>query len=102
MAFKFDFFTAAAFPLGREELDRAILLADTELSATPTPFVTPEDILLAKLHCFRAGGDPFQVQWRDIQGVVRNCAANFDREYLEFSATRLGVLALLEKALGAR
>ena len=43
MAFKFDFFPAAAFTLGMEELARAIYLADTGLSKAPAPFVTPED-----------------------------------------------------------
>src|SRR5277367_1384750 len=32
MAFKFDLFPAAAFPLGMQELDRAVLLADNGLS----------------------------------------------------------------------
>jgi hypothetical protein len=46
-------------------------LADHGLSQDPAPFVTPEDILLAKLHGFRGGGEVFDVQWRDIQGMVR-------------------------------
>jgi hypothetical protein len=99
MAFKFDFFHAEAFPLGREELDRAILLTGTGLSEDPAPFVTPEDILLAKLHWFRAGGEVSDVQWRDIQGIVRACLAAFDRKYLEQGAERLGILALLERAM---
>jgi hypothetical protein len=39
---------ARAFPIGAEELDRPISLADTWLSKAPVKFVTPEDILLAK------------------------------------------------------
>jgi hypothetical protein len=35
MAFKFDFFPAAAFPLGIEELDRAVWMADSGLSEAP-------------------------------------------------------------------
>jgi hypothetical protein len=38
---KFDFFPAGAFPLGTEELDRAISLAGTGLSNGPVRFVTP-------------------------------------------------------------
>ncbi len=56
-AFKFDFFAAGSFALGMEELDRAIYLPNTGFSKAPTPFVTPEDILLAKLHWFRLGGE---------------------------------------------
>ena len=98
MAFKFDFFPAGAFPLGIQELDRAVFLAATGISQSPTPFVTPEDILLAKLHWFNAGGEISQVQWRDIQGIVRACGARLDDRYLEQSAAKLGIVALLEKA----
>ena len=99
MAFKFDFFPATAFPLGIEELDRAVFLAGSGLSEAPVPFVTPEDILLAKLHWFTAGREVSDVQWRDIQGIVRGCGANLDRGYLERSAAKLGILDLLARAL---
>jgi hypothetical protein len=102
MAFKFDLFPAAAFTLGREELDRAIYLSDTGLSKTPAPFVTPEDILLAKLHWFRSGGEISELQWRDIEGIVRACAANFDYAYLQQSAVKLEVRDLLDRVLGQR
>ena len=99
MAFKFDFFPARAFPLGIEELDRAVFLAGSGLSESPVPFVTPEDILLAKLHWFRIGGEVSEVQWRDIRGIVRGRGATLDRQYLERSAARLAILPLLAKAL---
>jgi hypothetical protein len=99
MALKFDFFPAAAFALGMEELDRAIYLSDTGLSKAPAPFVTPEDILLAKLHWFRSGDEISEVQWRDIQGIARACATTFDRDYLYRGAARVGVRDLLDKAL---
>jgi hypothetical protein len=97
LAFKFDFFTASAFPLGAQELDRAIFLPETELSDSPIPFVTPEDILLAKLHWHREGGEASEVQWRDIRGVVRACGDRLDREYLSRSATVLGLNLQLTK-----
>jgi hypothetical protein len=96
---KFDFFPSGAFPLGAEELDRAISLEDTGLSKGLARFVTPEDILLAKLYWFKSGNEVSEVQWRDIEGVVRACAAVLDRKYLEQSAAKLGVLDLLNKAL---
>jgi hypothetical protein len=99
MAFKFDFFPAGAFPLGIEELDRAVFLAGTGLSEAPAPFVTPEDILLAKLHWYQAGGEASEVQWRDIRGIVRGRGATLDREYLKQSAGKLGILPLLGRAL---
>jgi hypothetical protein len=96
---KFDFFPAGAFPLGTEELDRAISLADTGLSKGPARFVTPEDILLAKLYWFRSGGEVSEVQWRDITGVVRGSGTTLDHRYLEQSAAKLGVSDLLNRAL---
>ena len=99
MAFKFDFFPAAAFPLGQDELDRAIMLAGSGLSESAAPFVTPEDILLAKLHWFRLTGEVSEVQWRDVQGIVRSRGSSLDLEYLEQGARRLSVLPLLAKAL---
>ena len=100
MAFKFDFFPAGAFPLGLQELDRAVFLEGSGLSQAPAPFVTPEDILLAKLHWFKAGGGISEVQWRDIRGIVRGSGASLDRGYLEQSAAKLGIAALLDRALG--
>ncbi|MCC7340223.1 MAG: hypothetical protein IT170_03980 [Bryobacterales bacterium] len=99
LAFKFDFFTANAFPLGAQELDRAVFLGETGLSESPTPFVTPEDILLAKLHWYREGGERSEVQWRDIRGVVIASGARLDREYLFQSADVIGLGALLAKSL---
>jgi len=102
MAFKFDFFPASAFPLGIAELNRAVFLSGTGLSEAPAPFVTPEDILLAKLHWFRIGGEVSEVQWRDIQGIVRARGLTLDRNYLEESARTLGIVAQLEKAMSER
>ncbi len=79
MALKFDFFPAAAFPLGIQELDRAVLLTGNGLSDAATPFVTPEDILLAKLHWFRTGAEVSDLQWRDIQGIIRSRRAALHR-----------------------
>jgi hypothetical protein len=97
---KFDFFPAGAFPLGAEELDRAVSLEDTGLSKGPARFVTPEDILLAKLYWYRLGGEISEVQWRDIQGVLRGCAATLDPQYLRQGAAKMGVRHLLDRASG--
>ncbi len=99
IAFKFDFFPAAAFALGMAELDRAIYLSDTGLAKAPAPFVTPEDILLAKLFWFRSGGEVSEVQWRDIQGIARHCANTLDRDYMQQAAVKLGVGDLLHQVL---
>jgi hypothetical protein len=99
VAFKFDFFTASAFPLGLQELDRAVLLTDRNLSEKPTPFVTPEDILLAKLHWYRVGDGISEVQWRDIRGIIRARRAILDEDYLRQSAEKLRLGDRLRKAM---
>jgi hypothetical protein len=101
-AFKFDLFPASAFALGSQELDRAIFLPHNGLAAAPTPFVSPEDIVLAKLHWFRSGGEGSEVQWRDILGLIRSPNLELDRPYLLKGADQLGVLALLHRALGQK
>jgi len=58
-------YSPRAFPLGVHELDRALFLAGTGLSKAPTPFVTTEDILLAKLRWFRGGGWVSEPQGRE-------------------------------------
>ena len=97
-ALKFDLFPARAFPLGLDELDRAVILADSGLSEMPIPFVTPEDIVLAKLHWYSLGGEVSDVQWRDIRGVIQTRAATLDREYLQIGAAKLGIEHLLHRA----
>ena len=94
-ASKFDFFPARAFPLGMEELARAVSLENGLLSQAPTPFVTPEAILLAKLHWFQIGRQLSSVQWRDIAGRVRGQRDTLDHSYLRQGAQQLGVRALL-------
>jgi hypothetical protein len=98
-AFKFDFFPARSFPLGLQELERAVRLGSTGLSQSPVPFVSAEDILLAKLHWFRQGGESSEAQWRDIRGVVRGLRTQCDHAYLESGAATLGVSDLLDRAL---
>ncbi|MEP6715656.1 MAG: hypothetical protein ABJC09_08775 [Terriglobia bacterium] len=97
--FKFDLFPASAFPLGAQELDRAIVLENTGLSTGPARFVTPEDILLAKLHGFKLGAEVSEVQWRDVEGLLQACGPSLDREYLRRNAPQLGVSDLLDRAL---
>jgi hypothetical protein len=96
---KIDLFPARGFKLGLQELDRAVFIAGTGLSKEAIPFVTPEDILIAKLHWFRAGGERSEVQWRDIEGIARTTGAGLDREYLTASAKTIGVADLLARAL---
>lgn len=96
--FKFDFFPSSASPIGREEVDRAILFGGSELSDSAVPFVSPEDILLAKLDWFRKGGEVSEQQWRDILGVLRVKGEALDGEYIRHHARALNLTDLLTRA----
>jgi hypothetical protein len=86
-----------------------IIHIQAELSrATPVTFevagqavrclvATAEDILLAKLQWYRAGGEVSQRQWSDVLGLLAVNRA-LDRDYLSMWAQRLGVQDLLARA----
>ena len=58
-----------------------------------------EDIVLAKLEWFRAGGETSDRQWRDILGVLKLQCFDLDFEYMEKWAREIEVFDLLERAL---
>ena len=90
-ALKFDLFPAKAFPIGTEEIERAVMLPNSGFGEEPVPFVSPEDILLAKLDWFRHGGEVSERQWRDLEGIIRTRSGSLDRSYQKRGAERLGV-----------
>jgi hypothetical protein len=63
------------------------------------PVVSPEDIILAKLSWFRAGGEVSDRQWGDVLGVVRVQGDRLDITYLRKWSEWLCVTDLLDKAL---
>ena len=65
-------------------------------------FSTAEDIILAKLEWFQAGGETSERQWRDILGVLDIQSDRLDYEYLQNWALKLGMQELLQKALKAK
>jgi hypothetical protein len=93
---KVDIYCSADEPLGREELARRIFV---EVDGQRVPCASAEDIILAKLRWFVAGGGVSDRQWRDIRGVIRVQGMALDRAYLERHATSHGVLDLLRRAL---
>jgi hypothetical protein len=56
--------------------------------------VSAEDIVLAKLLWYRAGGEVSERQWNDLVSLVEVQREMADRVYLETQATRLGVADL--------
>jgi hypothetical protein len=99
-AYKFDLFPAGAQPFERSELGRR---KHTESNVWGFPFefavVSPEDVLLAKLRWYRAGGGASEQQWRDVTGIVDVQGPRLDLAYLEHWARALGVEDLLNRLL---
>jgi hypothetical protein len=60
---------------------------------------TAEDMILAKLRWFRAGGDVSETQWRDVLGMIGASGTELDLAYLRQWAKELAVSELFEKAL---
>ena len=97
-SFKFDFFPAKdEHALVQIERNKPVRV--TALSDEPTPLVSAEDIVIAKLRWYRAGGEVSDRQWRDILGVFRTEGDRLDYAYLLAWAVRLGVADLYQRAL---
>jgi hypothetical protein len=65
----------------------------------PVRLASAEDVLLNKLAWYVAGQQVSDVQWRDVQGIIRVQAAALDLHYLRQWAGVLGLGELLEAAL---
>ncbi|HEX3748705.1 MAG TPA: hypothetical protein VHW09_32485 [Bryobacteraceae bacterium] len=61
------------------------------------PVASAEDIVLAKLQWYRAGGEVSERQWTDILSVIR-ATPGLNWNYTTEWAERLGVAQLLERA----
>lgn len=73
-----------------------------ELGGEPAqtlPVASPEDIVLAKLEWYRAGGESSMRQWEDVLGVLRTTRIEaLDLDYLRAGADELEVGDLLSRA----
>jgi hypothetical protein len=99
-ALKIDVFLPQDRAFDREALERAVLEPlDPEGSGPAYPVASSEDVVLAKLEWFRAGGEVSERQWGDLLGVLRISGPTIDREYLDRMAASLGLSDLLERAL---
>ena len=59
-----------------------------------------EDAILQKLRWFQMGGGVSDRQWGDVLGMLKTGAGNLDYAYMREWAPPLGLVPLLEKAVG--
>jgi hypothetical protein len=91
-ALKIDVF----IPKSRE-YDRVALM---RFNPNSPDFMTAEDVLLGKLEWYRSADETSERQWTDVIGILQVQAEHFDLEYARHWAKEIGVLDLLERAIG--
>ena len=91
-ALKVDVFLPKAREYDRVALER--------FNPASPDFMTAEDVLLGKLEWYRAGDETSERQWTDVLGILRVQASAFDLEYARHWAKEIGVVDLLERAVG--
>jgi len=99
--FKVDVFILKQRAFDINQMQRRISQSLGDAADERAYFSTAEDIILAKLEWFHAGGETSERQWRDILGVLDIQSDRLDYEYLKNWAQKLGVQDLLQRALQA-
>lgn len=101
---KFDIFPAAGNRFAETEIERSklqdVLLGDGR--SILLPVATAEDIMLAKLLWYRAGGEQSERQWNDLRGIRAVQGEALDQAYMQQWARELKVNDLLERLLAER
>jgi hypothetical protein len=101
---KFDIFPAAGDAYLETQIDRSKLqeVALGEGASVRCFLATAEDIILAKLAWYRAGGEQSDRQWNDVRGVLAVQGALLDRAYMQQWAEYLKVRDLLQRLFSER
>ena len=94
---KIDLFSLGGSEFHRSQLSRSVKMI---IGADQLNILRADDTVLSKLLWYRDGGGVSDQQWRDVLGVLRVSATSIDYQYLREWGARLGIQALLEKALG--
>jgi hypothetical protein len=97
--FKVDVFLLKQRPFDQNQMRRRISQGMGNEPEDRAYFATAEDIILAKMEWYRAGGETSERQWRDILGVLNLQADRLDTLYLQKWAAGLGIQDLLTRAL---
>lgn len=97
--FKVDVFLLKQRPFDLNQMKRRISQGMGNVPEEWAYFSTAEDIILAKLEWYRAGGETSERQWRDILGVLNLQSDRLDFQYLQNWADKLGIQDLLQKVI---
>ena len=93
------------FVLGDSLLDRMQIERRVNIAVPHTPngiWVTaPEDQILRKLDWYWKADGVSDRQWRDVVGILRVNLTSLDQDYLQHTATAVGLADLLTAALNA-
>lgn len=100
--YKFDIFPVAGNPYFEMQLQRCSVeeVAAGDGESIRCSVATAEDIVLAKLAWYRAGGEQSDRQWKDLRGIRAVQGNRLDLEYMRQWARYLAVEDLLEALLG--
>ncbi|MGH2518087.1 MAG: hypothetical protein ACRDHP_20785 [Ktedonobacterales bacterium] len=97
---KIDVFIRKTRPYDQEAFQRVRVSPVSEAEESrPVHWVSPEDLILAKLEWYRMGGEVSDRQWNDILGVMKLQGARLDLTYLRQWGQSIAVADLLERAL---
>ena len=99
--FKVDVFLLKQRAFDLNQMQRRISQSVGDAPEERAYFSTAEDIILAKLEWFHAGGETSERQWRDILGVLDLQSDRLDFEYLRKWAAQLDIQDLLQRAIQA-
>lgn len=98
-AFKIDIFVAKPVEYDREALRRRIVMPMEGEPGISVAISSPEDVVIAKLRWYRAGGEVSEQQWRDILAILKLQSRTLSFEYLRHWASKESVAGLLERAI---
>jgi len=99
--YKFDIFPVAENAYFQMQIERCSLQEITlgEGESIRCSLATAEDMILAKLAWYRAGGEHSERQWNDVRGIRSVQGTRLDQTYMRRWARHLGVDDLLERLL---